>query len=219
MNRKRASPASSLPWQRPNKDHRRYQNQTGPRALRHDDDSVAERKEQESFTREQTRLNQIQEDQQMREWVSKEDEFVLKQAKKKARIRVREGRAKTIDRLAATLSVLEPSQEVLEDEGHQSEVDVVDPTGLLEDLSHQKLQDLIKDIDTYLALETSSSNRRYWNVRILSACAGTPLTRFSGPQDIVQRSAEQISPCGFPRTRGERRIYRCRSFARLEALV
>ena len=41
----------------------------------------------------------------MREWVSQEDTFVLKQAKKKAEIRVKEGRAKPIDYLAVTFIV------------------------------------------------------------------------------------------------------------------
>lgn len=160
---KRASPASP-PWQRASKDHRRHHNQTGPRAGTSDNDEISAKKEQETFTREQTRLNQIQEAQQMREWVSKEDEFVLTQSKKKARIRVKEGRATIIDWLATTLSVLEPSEEALEDDGDQSEVDVVDPAGLLEGLNNEKLQELIMHIETYLTLETKSVNRNYWNV-------------------------------------------------------
>lgn len=164
VSRKRASPAPP-PWsQRPIKDHRRH-HQTTPRAIECDSDGIVKRKEQENFSREQTRLNQIQEAQQMREWVSKEDEFVLIQSMKKARIRVKEGRAKTIDWLAATLSVLEPSLDALEDDGDQSDVDVVDPAGLLEGLEHQRLQGLVKDIETYLTLETKSLNRNYWNVR------------------------------------------------------
>src|SRR4051794_4680395 len=59
-------------------------------------DEISERRKQEQFTQERTRLNQIQEAEQMREWVSQEDSFVLKQAKKKAEIRVKEGRAKPI---------------------------------------------------------------------------------------------------------------------------
>lgn len=128
------------------------------------DDDVARRKDQESFTKKQTRLNQIQEAEQMREWVSKEDEFVLKQSKKKARIRVKDGRAKLIDWLAVTLSVLEPSSDGLEDDGAQSDIDVVDPTALLEGLGESQLQELLRDIDAYLALETVARNRRYWAV-------------------------------------------------------
>lgn len=47
--------------------------------------------------KDQVRLNQLQENEQVREWVAQEDIFVLKQAKKKAEIRVKEGRAKPID--------------------------------------------------------------------------------------------------------------------------
>ena len=128
------------------------------------DDDVARRKDQESFTKKQTRLNQIQEAEQMREWVSKEDEFVLKQSKKKARIRVKDGRAKVVDWLAVTLSVLEPVNDELEDDGTESEIDVVDPTALIEGLGQPQLQALLRDIDAYLALETAGANRRYWTV-------------------------------------------------------
>ena len=124
-----------------------------------------ERKEQESFAREQTRLNQIQEAEQMREWVSKEDEFVLNQSKKKAHIRVREGRAKYIDWLAVTLSVIDTTTDPLEDEQSDLEIDIVDPAGVFEGLSQAQLQELGKDIGTYMALESNGSNRRYWNVR------------------------------------------------------
>ncbi|KAL8824211.1 MAG: hypothetical protein Q9191_005219 [Dirinaria sp. TL-2023a] len=158
---KRSSPAPA-PWQQPNKDHRRSSIQTGPRTVRNGEDDLARRKEQESFTKKQTRLNQIQEAEQMREWVSKEDEFVLKQSKKKARIRVKDGRAKHIDWLAVTLSVLEPSSDELEDDGTESEIEVVDPTALIEGLSQPQLQTLLKDIDAYLILETAGRNRRYW---------------------------------------------------------
>lgn len=178
--RKREFPDDLPPWRRLSKDHRRHQTQTEPRHTP-DDDGRSARKEQGSFARTQNRLNQVQEAQQMAEWVSKEDEFVLKQAKKKARIRVKEGRAKTIDWLASTLSVLEPFQESLEDEDDQSEVDVVDPTGLLEDLSHEKLQELIKDIDTYLTLETAISSRRYWNVRVSSFLGSKSVDGYSRP--------------------------------------
>lgn len=99
----------------------------------------------------------------MREWVSKEDDFVLKQSKKKAHIRVREGRAKFIDWLAVTLSVIDTTTDPLEDETDDAELDIVDPAGVFDGLSQSQLQDLGKDIDTYFALESNSGNRRYWN--------------------------------------------------------
>lgn len=177
--RKRPEPSSPHPWQRPSKDHRRNQNQDRPRNLDDDHpqyDDISARKEQESFAREQTRLNQIQEAEQMREWVSKEDDFVLQQSKKKAHIRVREGRAKSIDWLAVTLGVIDPTRDPLEEEGNESDVDIVDPSGVFEGLDLSQLQDLGKDIETYLALESNQSNRQYWKVKLSSPIADALLT-------------------------------------------
>ena len=101
----------------------------------------------------------------MREWVSQEDDFVLKQSKKKARIRVREGRAKPIDWLAVTLSIVDPAVDVLDDEGDPTELDAMDPEAVVEELSMGDLKDLSKDIEHYSVLEKDSENRTYWDVR------------------------------------------------------
>jgi hypothetical protein len=115
--------------------------------------------------RDQVRLNLLQEDQQVREWVAQEDVFVLKQAKKKAEIRVKEGRAKPIDWLTVTLRVIDPTRDPLDDEIADSDLDVVDPDGVFEGLSQTQLQDLEKDIDTFVNLETNAQNRDFWQVR------------------------------------------------------
>lgn len=165
--KKRSRPSSPHPWQRSSKEIRRSQGRSGLHPGNGEpatNDDFTERKEHESFAREQTRLNQIQEAEQMREWVSKEDDFVLKQSKKKANIRVREGRAKFIDWLAVTLSVIDTTTDPLEDEPDYPELDIVDPAGVFEGLSQSQLQDLGKDIDAYFALESNDGNRRYWNV-------------------------------------------------------
>ncbi|KAJ5492742.1 hypothetical protein N7539_001488 [Penicillium diatomitis] len=112
--------------------------------------------------RDQVRLNQLQEDVQAREWVAQEDLFVLKQAKKKAEIRVKEGRAKPIDWLTVTLRVIDPTRDPLDDEIADSELDVVDPDGVFEGLSQSQLGDLEHDIDTFLKLESNPQNRDYW---------------------------------------------------------
>ena len=114
--------------------------------------------------KEQSRLNQLQEDEQMRQWVAGEDTFVLKQAKKKAEIRVKEGRAKPIDWLTVTLRVIDPTRDPLDDEIADSDIDFVDPEGVFEGLSEVQLSDLEKDIDTYLALESNARNKDYWRV-------------------------------------------------------
>jgi Conserved mid region of cactin/Cactus-binding C-terminus of cactin protein len=98
----------------------------------------------------------------MREWVAQEDDFVLKQAKKKAAIRVKEGRAKPIDWLAVTLRVVDPTRDPIDDEIKDSDLDFVDPDGVFDGLSEQQLSELGKDIDTYVHLEMHKRNREYW---------------------------------------------------------
>ena len=170
VSRKRPELSPPQPWQNPTKDHRRNQNQDRPRKVDHDRDQyddISARKEQESFAREQTRLNQIQEAEQMREWVAKEDDFVLQQSKKRAHIRVREGRAIPIDWLAVTLGVIDPTKDPLEEDSNESDIDIVDPSAVFEGLDLPQLQDLGKDIETYMVLESNQGNRRYWKVGIV----------------------------------------------------
>ena len=100
----------------------------------------------------------------MREWVSQEDDFVLKQSKKKARIRVREGRAKPIDWLAVTLSIVDPTTDPQDDDGDGGELEAMDPEAVVEDLGATELRDVIKDVEHYLVLEASPDNRAYWSV-------------------------------------------------------
>lgn len=100
-------------------------------------------------------------------WVADEDKFVLKQAKKKALIRVRGGRSEPIDLLAVTLRALDATRNGYDsDDDDDLEVPLVDPEGVFEGLDDQELADLDKAIDTYLALEKSKHNRDFWNVRL-----------------------------------------------------
>lgn len=147
--------------------------------------------------RDQVRLNQLQEDEQERAWVAQEDVFVLKQAKKKAEIRVKEGRAKPIDWLTVTLRVIDPTRNPLDDEIADSELDVVDPDGVFEGLSQAQLQDLEHDIDTFLNLETNKQNRDFWQVRLrIILCASrSRLTRvnlFTDYEDYLSRPTEDF---------------------------
>lgn len=89
---------------------------------------------------------------------------MLKQAKKKAEIRVKEGRAKPIDWLAVTLRVIDPTRNPLDDEIPDSELDLMDPEGVFEGLSQAQLEELDKDIETFLNLETAPKNRDFWKV-------------------------------------------------------
>lgn len=108
------------------------------------------------------RNNQSLEDEQTKKWVSEEDSFVLKQAKKKADIRVREGRAKPIDWLAVILRVIDPDRDLLDDDEEEVQHDVVDPEGVFEGLNDAQFDELDKEIQSYLTLETNKKNQDYW---------------------------------------------------------
>lgn len=101
-------------------------------------------------------------DEQTMKWVSQEDSFVLKQAKKKADIRVREGRAKPIDWLAVILRVIDPDRDLLDDDEEEVQHDVVDPEGVFEGLDDAQLNELETDITSYISLETNKKNLDYW---------------------------------------------------------
>ncbi|PQE20274.1 cactin protein [Rutstroemia sp. NJR-2017a BBW] len=108
------------------------------------------------------RNNQSLEDEQSKKWVAEEDNFVLKQAKKKAEIRVREGRAKPIDWLAVILRVIDPDRDLLDVDEEEVQLDVVDPEGVFEDLNESQFEELENDIKSYIALETNRKNQDYW---------------------------------------------------------
>lgn len=97
-------------------------------------------------------------------WIADEDRFVLQQAKKKAAIRVKGGRAQPIDQLAVTLAVIDPDRNPLDDEVDEADLDLVDPESVFEGLDNAQLSELEKGIDTYVTLESSRSNLEYWNV-------------------------------------------------------
>lgn len=102
------------------------------------------------------------EDEQTRQWVAQEDSFVLKQAKKKAHIRVKEGRAKPIDWLAVILRVIDQDRDLLDDDEEEVQTDVVDPEGVFEGLDDAQLAALDTEIQSYLTLEKDQKNQDYW---------------------------------------------------------
>jgi hypothetical protein len=97
-------------------------------------------------------------------WVADEDRFVLQQAKNKAVLRIKNGRAKPIDWLAVILRAVDPTKSLLDEEMEGPELEVIDPVGLLEGLEKNELAELADDVDQFLRLETHRSNRDYWTV-------------------------------------------------------
>ena len=106
--------------------------------------------------------NTTLDDEQTMKWVLQEDSFVLRQAKKKADIRVREGRARPIDWLAVILRVIDPDRDLLDDDEEEVQHDVVDPEGVFEGLDDAQLRELDTDITSYVSLERNNRNQDYW---------------------------------------------------------
>lgn len=100
-------------------------------------------------------------------WVANEDRFALEQAKKRAEIRIKGGRAKPIDWLAVTLRVIDPTRNALDDEITDTDLEFMDPEGVFEGLDDKQLLELEQDIESYLVLETHPTNREFWNVRVV----------------------------------------------------
>ncbi|POR33177.1 Uncharacterized protein TPAR_06630 [Tolypocladium paradoxum] len=102
-------------------------------------------------------------DEQSRQFVADEDKFVLKQSKKKADIRVREGRAKPVDHLAFSLRYLDPDRDVFDDNDGDLDIELKAPATVVEALgTAAQLTELDSDIGSYLALETDATNKQYW---------------------------------------------------------
>lgn len=111
----------------------------------------------------------LTQDDQERKFVAEEDKFVLTQSKKKADIRVREGRARPIDYLAFSLRYIDTDRDVLDDEEEDVEIDIPSPVKVLERLNESELKDLEVDITSFNTLETSQKNRDYWTA-LLALC-------------------------------------------------
>ncbi|EXJ83304.1 hypothetical protein A1O1_06923 [Capronia coronata CBS 617.96] len=190
---KRKRSTSPPPW-RTNGSDRRYRERDAPQR-RNDGQS------QKWSHKDQMKINQLQEDERMREWVAQEDEFVLRQAKKKAEIRVKEGRAKPIDWLAVTLRVVDPTRDPLDEEVDEKDLEFVDPESVFDGLSESQLGELRKDIDTYLNLEINRKNRDYWQTMQIICKDRQKKLRASGPEGrAVSSVASDIDKLLAPKT-------------------
>jgi hypothetical protein len=128
-------------------------------------------------------------------WVADEDRFVLQQAKKKAAIRAKSGRAQPIDWLAVTLALVDPEGNPLDDELEDGDLDSLDPESVFEGLDQEQLTELEKGVDTYITLEGTRSNLDYWNVRRNSYAypiATTNADRFPDDEDHVSGSPKAL---------------------------
>ncbi|GAB1309893.1 Splicing factor Cactin [Madurella fahalii] len=112
----------------------------------------------------------LTQDQQSEQFVADEDKFVLKQAKKKADIRVREQRAKPIDYLAFNLRFIDSDRDVFDDDDTDVEIMIPSPEAVLKNLNEAQLKELHEDIKSYHTLETNWRNKEYWTA-LMALCA------------------------------------------------
>ncbi|RIB19526.1 mid region of cactin-domain-containing protein [Gigaspora rosea] len=99
----------------------------------------------------------------MGDWASKEDEFHLEQAKRRAEIRIKESRAKPIDILAINLRLADES-EVVDD---ALEIDMDEPYTIFDNLTLPEVEELHHDIQKYLSLERNPNNLDFWRAMIV----------------------------------------------------
>ncbi|GAA97369.1 uncharacterized protein L969DRAFT_94426 [Mixia osmundae IAM 14324] len=130
---------------------------------------------------EAARMARLQESAQMEEWLNKEGEFQLEQARKRAEIRTKENRAKPIDFLALNLKwsqgrearlASRSKQSLLldddeEDEGAGLDIDLEEPYLIFENLTLDETRELENDIKMYLSLETTPSNIDFWKAMLV----------------------------------------------------
>lgn len=110
----------------------------------------------------QNQAKYLSSDEQSRQFVAGEDTFVLGQAKKKADIRVREGRAKPIDHLAFSIRYIEDRRDIFDDQEDDVDIELKDPAIFIESLTRSQIAELMADIGSFLTLEVNPLNRRYW---------------------------------------------------------
>ncbi|WFC97682.1 hypothetical protein MYAM1_000401 [Malassezia yamatoensis] len=100
----------------------------------------------------------------VKEWVAREDQFVLEQMKLRAKIRVREGRAKPIDILVLNWMWADPERQRVADDDEDAglESDLCDVPKTLQDLSLTEIEDIKQEILTFVKLERDAETNDYW---------------------------------------------------------
>ncbi|KAJ3192892.1 hypothetical protein HK101_005792 [Irineochytrium annulatum] len=116
---------------------------------------------------EQLRLQRERDQAALGDWETREDNFHLHQAKVRAQIRIKEGRAKPIDILAMNVSIATDTDIAKEFDAIGLEMDTDEPYKIFENLTLPEIEELYKDIQLYLALEHDAMNKSFWEAMIV----------------------------------------------------
>ncbi|TPX43179.1 hypothetical protein SeLEV6574_g05200 [Synchytrium endobioticum] len=117
---------------------------------------------------EQLRMARDAERAQLGDWDDRENEFHLQQAKTRAQIRIKEGRAKAIDVLAMNISLTSGNPELAaEFDALGLEPDEAEPYHIFDNLSLREVEELHNDIQLYLELEKDPTNQAFWQAMMV----------------------------------------------------
>eukprot|EP00794_Sanderia_malayensis_P009683 gene9683-10670_t len=105
---------------------------------------------------ERTMMQRQKEADMSQEWEKQSEDFHLDQARKRSKIRIKDGRAKPIDLLA----------EYVNPDADDFELQINEPHSVLIGLSIDDVEDLLEDVKIYMQLE-QGSNEAYWKDIIL----------------------------------------------------
>lgn len=136
----------------------------------------------------QNRMNQLQEEERHREFIAQEGKFVIKQKRKAAEIRVKEGRALPIDWLTVNLRIIDPTRDLIDDDIQDEDLDFVNPDSVFDQLSEKELSDLRKGIEDFIDIETDAKPRDYWRTMRIICKDQQRKLRAYGPEGRVVSS-------------------------------
>ncbi|KAI1301741.1 Cactin [Halotydeus destructor] len=112
-----------------------------------------------------------------KEWEKQEDGFHLRQAKLRSRLRIKDGRAKPIDKLARYFDVHAVKQEHekeeeeknrdQEEDEYYSGIEMREPYIILNGLRRSDLEDLLEDVKVYMKLDRHDNSHCWRDIQII----------------------------------------------------
>ncbi|KAF9936786.1 hypothetical protein BGZ75_008949 [Mortierella antarctica] len=127
-------------------------------------------REREEREEELIRMQRASEQAQLGDWQAQEEEFHLKQAKRRAEIRIKSNRAKPIDILAMNIKLIAGNNDEKEDEEEEDiglEIDVEEPYTIFDNLALDEIQELSHDIKFYLSLDKDENSVEFWTAMLI----------------------------------------------------
>ncbi|KAF9186024.1 hypothetical protein BGZ49_004223, partial [Haplosporangium sp. Z 27] len=126
-------------------------------------------REKEEREEELIRIQRASEQAQLGDWQAQEEEFHLKQAKRRAEIRIKSNRAKPIDILAMNIKLISQDEDDLEEDEEDIglEIDVEEPYTIFDNLSLEDVEELFHDIKFYLSIDKNDQSMDFWRSMLI----------------------------------------------------